>query len=49
VSKKYETKTKGRRRKGEKEARFEFETHPESTIKRIYMRPVVHVVGRERK
>jgi hypothetical protein len=43
VSKKYETKTKGRKRSIDKEASMEFENHVKSTRKTVYTRPVVHV------
>jgi len=44
VTKKYETKTKGRERTGsDKERKFEFEMNSKPGRKKRYTRPVVHV------
>jgi len=43
VSKKYETKTKGLIRNGEKEEKVEIETHTKPSMKTEYSIPVVYV------
>jgi hypothetical protein len=43
VSKKYETKTKGRRMDREKQAVVEIETHIKPQMKTVYSMPVVYV------
>jgi hypothetical protein len=43
LSKKFETKTKGRVVSIDKEMGFEFEIHQEPKVEMVYTRPVVHV------